>query len=115
MLPTDTGQLPVTGASSNPEVGKIVKLDSHMYVHYVRSNGEIRDWDADTSSLPLLPVLHHGAVANRMKKSRFCFNSVKDRCRRDSTDCPFAHSWDERLEYICPVCTEDGLTECEKK
>ena len=49
-----------------------------------------------------------------MKKSRFCFNSVKE-CRKDSKDCSFAHSWDERLEYICPVCTDDGLTECLKK
>ncbi len=112
-LPADTTHLRVAGASKS-EVGQIVKLNSHMYVHYVRSNDEIRDWDTDTSSLPLVPVLHHGTMANEMK-SRFYYNNMQERCRRSSTDCPFAHSWDERLEYICPACTEDGLLECVKK
>ena len=113
MAPGDTDQLGTT-KSSKPEVGQIVRLDSCKFVHYIKSSGAVEDWDTDTSSLPVVPVLHHGAVTNGMKKSRFCFNSVKEsyRCRKDSKDCSFAHSWDERLEYICPVCTDD---ECLKK
>ena len=34
-----------------PKVGQIVRLDSHQYVHYVRSNGANHDWDAETSRL----------------------------------------------------------------
>ena len=59
----DTDQLG-TIKSLKPEVGQIVRLDSRTFVHYSRSNGAVRDWDTDTSSLPLLPVLHHGTVAN---------------------------------------------------
>ena len=28
-------------------------------------------------------------------------------CRRGQR-CTFAHSWAERLEWICPICTKDG-------
>ena len=76
MAPGDTDQLGTT-KSSKPEVGQIVRLDSCKFVHYIKSSGAVEDWDTDTSSLPLVPVLHHGAVANGMKKSRFCFNSVR--------------------------------------
>ncbi len=29
--------------------------------------------------------------------------------------CTYAHSWDERLEWICPICTKDGKCICDEK
>lgn len=40
-----------------------------------------------------------------MNKIRFCFTSVNKACQMDSI-------WFAHWEYICPVGTDDGLTEC---
>ena len=35
-------------------------------------------------------------------------------CRR-GVRCTYAHSWDERLEWICPTCTNNHKLECHNK
>ena len=34
---------------------------------------------------------------------------------RRGARCTYAHFWDERLEWICPICTKDDKFECDMK
>ena len=39
---------------------------------------------------------------------------LKGNCRRGSR-CTYAHSWAERIEWTCPICTVDGKLDCDQK
>ena len=62
----------------------------------------------------LICVLHHGTVASGVDKCDLCHFHLNGTCRRGQR-CTYAHNWAERLEWICPICTNDGEIDCDTK
>ena len=56
-----------------------------------------------------IPVLHCGAIVCGVHK--ICVAIIF----KALVDVQGAHSWDERLEWICPIRTKDDRTECDMK
>ena len=107
-----------------PVVSPLSQLGSVSHVpdkpgHFVRLEG--RSGQAYKPSLysrpyvdVLIPVLHRGAIASGVDKCELCRHHLDGDCRR-GVRCTYAHSWDERLEWICPTCTNDHKLECDNK
>ena len=47
-------------------------------------------------------------------KCDLCHFHLKGNCRRGSR-CTYAHSWAERIEWTCPICTGDGKLDYDQK
>ena len=47
--------------------------------------------------------------------SMSCADSILMELSSRSAQCTYAHSWDERREWIRPLCTKDNKTECDQK
>ncbi len=62
----------------------------------------------------LIPVLHHGTIASRVVKCELCRFHLEGTCHRGQR-CTYAHSWSERVEWICPKCSKNNEIECEQK
>ncbi len=54
-----------------------------------------------------IPVLRHGSIACGVHKCELCRHHIERYCWRGER-CTYAHSWDERLKWICPICTKDN-------
>ena len=92
-----------------PVVSPLSQLGSVSHVpdklgHFVRLEG--RSGQAYKPSLysrpyddVLIPVLHRGAIASGVDKCELCRHHLDGDCRR-GVRCTYAHSWDERLEWI---------------
>ena len=63
----------------------------------------------------LIPVLHHVAIGSGVDKCNLCrFDLDTSGCRRGAR-CTYAQCWSDRVEWICPVCTQMQKVECESK
>ena len=98
----------------------IVPLQSKMckpgsFVRYEGKNGETILWPSYPYTDVLIPVLHHGAIGSGVDKFDLCrFDLDTSVCRRGAR-CTYAHGWSDRVEWICPVCTQVRKIACESK
>ena len=103
--------------SNSPELGSVVWLSAQpgSFVRYEGKNGETILWPKYPYTDLLIPVLHHGAIGCGVDKCDLCrFDLDGDGCRRGAR-CTYAHGWSERVEWICPVCTQLQKMDCESK
>ena len=73
--------------------------DSHHFVRYEGREGQTRQplsFMHEYTNV-FIPVLHHGAIVCGVHK---CVHAVPVDVVQG------AHSWDERLEWICPILHE---------
>ena len=80
--------------------------------HYIRFEGRHGETYNPSYSDILIPVLHHGAVCGGVDKCDLCYFHLQGNCRWGSC-CTYAHSWAERIEWICPICKVDGRLDCD--
>ena len=109
--------LDIDPSGCHPHLGLIKRvIDTHHFVRYEGKEGQTRQ---PPSFMPeytdvLIPVLHRGAIACGVHKCDLCCYHLQGSCRRGAR-CTYAHSWDERLERICQICTKDDRVECDTK
>ena len=83
------------------------------FVRYEGRKGEVINWQSKYKDV-LIPVLHHGSVASGVDKCKLCRFHLEGYCRRGDR-CTYAHSWEDRLEWICPTCSKDNKVDCDQK
>ena len=59
-------------------------------------------------------TIDRGAIVGGVDKCELCRYHLDGECRRGAR-CTYAHSWGDRLEWICPSCTKNKKIECESK
>ena len=65
-------------------------------------------------SLPSLSGEWLESESGGVDKCDLCHFHLKGNCQRGSR-CTYAHSWAERIEWTCPICTVDGKLDCDQK
>ena len=97
------------------DLGSITKvLDSPgCFIRYEGKSGKTINWNSSYTDV-LIPVLHHGVIASGVDKCDLCQFHLEGSCRR-GLRCTYAHSWSERSEWICPICSKQDEFECQQK
>ena len=86
---------------------------AECFVRYEGQKGEVMNWQSKYKDV-LIPVLHHGSVASGVDKCELCRFHLERYCRRGER-CTYAHSWEDRLEWISPTCSKDNKVDCDQK
>ena len=106
ILPGVEDQVNDSIAMQQVDLGSITKPPDKpgCFIRSEGRDGQTINWHSSYHDV-LIPVLHHGAIASGVDKCDLCRFHLEGSCRRGQR-CTYAHSWSERSEWICPVCSK---------